>query len=142
MNSSPNTLTLFRMKTKKPPIKSLKDKLWKLTSQIVRLQSDSCYTCGKLIPDFRQRAAGHFWSKGGHGATRFHLDNLRVQCFGCNSFKSGNLAEYSSRLLKEIGQERFDELYRLAHLTRPSWKRDELENLITEREELLQNLTQ
>lgn len=126
--------------SKKPTVKALKDKLWKITSKIVRLQSEKCYTCGKYIPDFASRCAGHFWSRGGHGETRFDLDNLRVQCFGCNSFKSGNLAEYGTRLLAEIGADRYEELSRRAHITRASWKRDELEALIQERENLLSSM--
>jgi uncharacterized protein involved in tolerance to divalent cations len=38
-------------------------------------------------------------------------DNAHGQCwFNCNKNKSGNLAEYYPRLIKKIGQKRFDEL--------------------------------
>lgn len=130
----------LRKKAKKPaktPIKTLKDTLWKLTSQYVRSQSNRCFTCDDVIPDFTKRSAGHFWSKGGHGATRFDLDNLRVQCVSCNNFKGGNLSEYAVRLRRDIGDERFDALDQKAHTTKTSWKRDELEQLIEERKSLL-----
>jgi DNA-directed RNA polymerase subunit N (RpoN/RPB10) len=127
---------------KKTPTKTLKAKLWTLTSKLVRLQSDRCYTCGKYIPDYRDRDAGHLWSKGGHSAVRFDLDNIRVQCFSCNRYKSGNVAEYAVRLQKEIGAERFEKLYQSAHVSRPKWQREELENLIAEREKLLEHFNQ
>jgi hypothetical protein len=99
---------------KKTQLKTLKDTLWKLISTKVRNSSDRCYTCDKPL-DYRDRSTCHFWSRGGHGATRFDEDNLRVGCNTCNTFKSGNLAEYATRLLGEIGQERYGQLYERAH---------------------------
>lgn len=116
--------------------KHLKDELWRITSRIVRYQSNICYSCEVYLPDFRLRNTGHFWSQGGHGAARYHWDNLRVQCVNCNNWKSGNLAEYGWRLLQEIGQQRFDDLRLLAKTTH-AWGRLELEKMIEERKELL-----
>lgn len=100
---------------KKRTLTSLKNELWTLTSKWVRSQREHCFTCGKHLPDFKDRQAGHFWSRGGHDSVRFNLDNLRIQCVTCNNFKSGNLAEYAIKLRAEIGNLRFDELNKQAH---------------------------
>jgi len=39
---------------------------------------------------------------------RFMLANLRIQCFSCNSPKSGNQAIYRKRLTEEMGQDHID----------------------------------
>lgn len=129
-------LEKVKAQQKRRSVKSLKDELWRITSRIVRYQSDTCYSCETRLADFKLRNCGHFWTQGGHGAARFHFDNLRVQCVTCNNWKSGNIAEYGWRLLQDIGQERFDEL-RLLAKTIHSWNRQELEYLITQRKELL-----
>lgn len=43
-------------------------------------------------------------------ATRFDLANLRVQGACCNIFRNGNYAEFSARLIKEIGLKKFNAL--------------------------------
>lgn len=121
----------------KPTLKQLRDKLKKITHKIVRHGVTHCFTCGKQT----QVVAGHFWTDGGHSATRYDFDNLRGQCLSCNSFKSGNLAEYAVRLKDEIGEERFEELRRKAH-TIKRWSRAELEQLIEERTQQYNNLTE
>lgn len=95
--------------------KAIKKELWKVTSAIVRAASSNCYTCDKYIPDISKRHAGHFWTKGGHPRTYYDMDNIRVQCYSCNVCKSGNLAEYGSRLRREIGSGSFDALELRAH---------------------------
>ena len=120
--------------------KELHKKLWKITSQLVRSQSCYCYTCGNCIPEIGKRHTGHFWTKGGHQASKYELDNLRVQCDSCNRWKGGNLAEYSARLLNEIGSERIEALYKLAHTTKTVWTYEELELMIIERATLLKEL--
>lgn len=105
-------------KLKRPSKKELKNKLWRLISQYVRIQSAHCFTCGIFIPDMRDRSTGHFWTRGGHPSVAFDLDNLRVQCTTCNNWKSGNLAEYAFRLEKDIGTERYNALRERAYQTR------------------------
>lgn len=68
----------------------------------------ACYTCGKVAP-ISEMQCGHYISRS-HMATRWDESNARVQCPGCNVFKSGNYTEYAYRLLKEIGQEGMDAL--------------------------------
>lgn len=120
-------------KIKQPSIKDLKRKLWQITSLIVRRGTKTCYTCGRTGPI----SAGHFWPKGSHPSVAFHLDNLRPQGNCCNLYKSGNLAEYSIRLRAEIGEARFETLNLLAHMEK-KWDRNELLQLIDERQKLLE----
>lgn len=122
-------------------IPKLKARLWAVTSLIVRNRSNKCYTCDTPIPDIRDRHAGHYWTKGGHPATCFDFDNLRVQCVSCNLWNSGNLAEYATRLIRELGQEKYDNLYTKAHQTK-KWDRAEMQQLITEYREILNRINE
>jgi hypothetical protein len=123
---------LAKNKPKRESMSALKNRLWNITSRIVRLGADRCYTCSKLLP-YEKRAAGHFWSKGGHGYTRFDMDNLRVQCTSCNVMKSGNLAEFGTVLRKEIGEARYDLLSFRAHSGK-KLIREELERMLLYRQ--------
>lgn len=127
---------------KKRTIKSLKNELWTLTSKYIRLKSEYCYTCGKHLPAFSDRQAGHFWSRGGHDSVRFDRDNIRVQCVTCNNFKSGNLAEYAVKLRGEIGDIRFNDLAEKAHQIvkrNRDWYLTEITNLKALLNDLQQN---
>lgn len=67
-----------------------------------------CYTCSK-VGEAKEMQCGHFISRS-HMSTRWDEQNCRVQCVGCNIFKSGNYVEFSYRLLKEIGEKALDAL--------------------------------
>tara|TARA_R110002126_G_scaffold64861_4_gene165898 strand:+ start:103 stop:357 length:255 start_codon:yes stop_codon:yes gene_type:complete len=48
-------------------------------------------------------------SVGGHSAAlRYDEDNCHKQCSVCNNYKSGNLSEYRSNLLKKIGLQKVE----------------------------------
>ena len=100
---------------------NLKEKLDKVFSLYIRLRDSdengfcTCYTCGK-VAHYKEMQNGHFWSRT-HLSTRFNEDNCKVQCVGCNIFKKGNYIVYTKRLLKELGEEKFDELERLKNST-------------------------
>ena len=100
---------------------NLKDKLDKVFSLYIRLRDSdengfcTCYTCGK-VAHYKEMQNGHFWSRT-HLSTRFNEDNCKVQCVGCNIFKKGNYIVYTKRLLKELGEKKFDELERLKNST-------------------------
>lgn len=116
----------------------LKKNLWKLVSKFVRLSEGSCYTCNKFL-SYESRTAGHYWTQGGHQRTRFEPMNVHVQCLSCNSFKSGNLATYASRLIEEYGTDQFRDLNLRAKDSTP-FQREELETLIEEYKSKLSNL--
>lgn len=121
-------------------IPKLKDRLWRITSKIVRRRAgENCYTCGKYTEP-KKREAGHYWTKGGHGAAAFDFRNLRMQCHDCNYWDHGNLAEYQYYLRREIGDKEFDDLRVLAH-TQKDWQREELQALIAERRAILKSLS-
>jgi len=60
-----------------------------------------CISCQKPITG--QAHAGHYRSVGAHPELRFDEKNCHRQCAQCNNWKSGNLTEYRSNLIKKIG---------------------------------------
>ena len=77
-------------------------------SKWVKSQGDTCYTCGVRV-EGSNKQAGHFFSRQ-HHSVRFSEENVRIQCFRCNIWLRGNAGEFAVRLLKEIGQKKFNEL--------------------------------
>src|SRR3990167_3937552 len=66
----------------------LHKKAWNVFSKWIRERDKTCITCGSRS----SLQAGHFW----HGVLDFDPMNINAQCSGCNHFKSGNLAIYST----------------------------------------------
>jgi hypothetical protein len=124
----------LQAKLKKKPLKKLKQELKRITHAIVRNNYDTCYSCGKYVPP-ELRTAGHFFTDGGHGGTRYDFDNLRTQHQICNYHRGGD-AEYADRLLSELGVERFHDLARRAK-ERCMYTREDFERLIEERKNIL-----
>lgn len=54
--------------------------------------------------------AGHYLSVGAHPELRFDEANCHIQCEHCNSYKSGNQAQYRPRLIAKVGQAEVDRL--------------------------------
>lgn len=71
-----------------------------------RDSKDPCISCNRHHKG--QYHAGHYKTVGGHPALRFEEDNCHKQCSVCNNYKSGNLSEYRSNLLKKIGLDRVE----------------------------------
>lgn len=61
-----------------------------------------CYTCGKphRWDQGRRMNCGHFMSRG-KLTTRWHENNARPQCVGCNKYKSGRQYEFGLKLDQE-----------------------------------------
>ncbi len=106
-------------KSKKPKrakiaseVKKAKKRLWELCRQVTATRyKDICFTCDKPIAG-SNRQLGHFIPNSVGGAIlRYHLDNLRWQCYYDNINLGGNGSEFYPRLVKEIGQERVDNLF-------------------------------
>ena len=59
----------------------------------------ACYTCGRKHrwTEGRKINCGHFMSRG-KMATRWHENNARPQCVGCNKYKSGRQYEFGLKL--------------------------------------------
>lgn len=103
---------------KKKSVSTLKVELQKVFNTYIRLR-DTEYDKGKAFfvcvscdtpKDLDQMHAGHFWSVGGNEAVRFDEDNCHAQCIRCNMHLHGNLLEYRVKLIRKIGQQRFDTL--------------------------------
>lgn len=74
-------------------------------------KGEPCYTCGKeQRPSDTPQAfhVGHFMPAKTVDPRRFTLENLRIQCFSCNSANSGRQAEYRKRLQAEMGADFVD----------------------------------
>ena len=99
---------------KKKTVKSLKTKLWKLCREVSDLRyPPNCYTCDAKNLTGCNKQLGHFIASSVCGASlRYDLRNLRWQCMRCNQFAGGNGAEYYKRMVKEVGQEKVDEIFR------------------------------
>lgn len=86
-------------------LQDLKIDLDRVVSRYVRLKEiDSehkceCFTCGKRAHYLRQHC-GHFINRV-HLATRWLIQNLRVQCVKCNIELRGNIKVYAERLEEE-----------------------------------------
>lgn len=122
-NISPKLAT-FSPKThkvsKKPKNarKSLINALDKVFSEIVRKRAANdkgiayCYTCGKQ-DHWKNMDCGHFMKRG-YYPTRWDLANARSQCRTCNRYLNGNYEVYRKKMIKELGQDKVDELERKA----------------------------
>ena len=73
-----------------------------------RDERDPCISCQKPVTG--QAHAGHYRSVGAHPELRFDEKNCHRQCAQCNNWKSGNLTEYRSNLIKKIGLEEVERL--------------------------------
>jgi len=106
-------------KVKKTPLKQLKNKLWELCKQIVRLlyiNKDgtwNCYTCGKIIDEPSKAQTGHFLASSVCGAyLRHDLRNLRIQDYYCNINLGGNGATFYKNLVEREGQEYVNQIFK------------------------------
>lgn len=66
-----------------------------------------CVSCGCKVDNGH---ASHFFATASHPNLRFDEDNVHLSCVEDNLHLHGNLIEYSLRLPKRIGQERYDAL--------------------------------
>ena len=92
---------------KKPSVAKLKKEADKFYSIKLRTSSaDSrgfvgCYTCG-IRKHWKFMQCGHYESRS-NNATRFDPKNTKIQCVGCNIFKSGHKTVFAINLAKEYG---------------------------------------
>ena len=65
-----------------------------------RDKHENCISCGR---EPKKRNAGHFKSIGGHPELRFSESNCHLQCEHCNTYLSGNQANYRQALKRKVG---------------------------------------
>tara|TARA_R110000772_G_scaffold60108_3_gene135681 strand:- start:1449 stop:2030 length:582 start_codon:yes stop_codon:yes gene_type:complete len=100
-----------RVKTK---AKWLSD-LQVIVNLYVRLRDkfEPCASCDKGPEWGGQWQAGHYYSRGHSSSLRFNLNNIHKQCSVCNNHLSGNIGQYTPKLINKIGKVKFD--YLTAH---------------------------
>ncbi|MEQ1964356.1 recombination protein NinG [Xenorhabdus khoisanae] len=84
-----------------------------------------CISCGRNTG--AKMNAGHYRTVGSCPELRFDKDNCHLQCEHCNSYLSGNIENYTPRLIEKIGQARFDQL--MSHHALPKRKREDYEQI-------------
>ncbi len=95
----------------KSRFKTLHPKAWKVFSEYVRRKDADesgrvqCFTCENTT-HYKEANAGHYF----HGKLDFDERNVRVQCVGCNLYRSGNLAYYGVKLARMIGTDGMEQL--------------------------------
>jgi len=102
-------------KDRKANVKSLSDWLGELQvifNKYVRLRDAHlpCICCGIPANSDCQWHAAHYFSRGHSAFLRFNLWNVHKSCAQCNSYKSGNIGDYTPRLLDKIGAARYEYL--------------------------------
>ncbi|HCT9738222.1 TPA: recombination protein NinG [Morganella morganii] len=95
-----------------------------------------CISCGRHHAG--QYHAGHYRTTGASPELRFDEDNVHKQCAPCNNHLSGNIENYTPRLIEKIGQDRFDRLMGVHEL--PKWKREDYERIRDEYRRKLKEL--
>jgi len=66
-------------------------------------KGEPCYTCGNPQTQSNCHHVGHFVPAKEVDPRRFMLENLRIQCYSCNSIHSGRRMEYRQRMIEEKG---------------------------------------
>lgn len=74
----------------------------------VRDAKDGCISCDKPPNWGGQWHGSHFRSVGSASAVRLNLWNIHKACSICNNHLSGNIADYTPRLIAKIGAERVE----------------------------------
>lgn len=82
-------------------------KAWDVFSRWIRNRDNGvCFTCGAFVwneelgtNDIRPMQAGHYR----HGVLDFDEQNINCQCVRCNHWLSGNLGEYTLKLIDKYG---------------------------------------
>lgn len=97
---------------KKPTLKSLKNKAWKLFSEYVRRRDampdgwGHCYTC--MAPGhWKDLQCGHA-IPGRHNAVLLDDEICRPQCPRCNVWMRGRYEIFTAKLIRERGLEWFE----------------------------------
>lgn len=90
-----------------------------------RDSADPCISCGRFHEG--KYDAGHYRTRGASPATRYDETNCHKQCVQCNQHLSGNIENYTPRLIIKIGQAAFDRLMGPHPVNK--WTREELQEL-------------
>lgn len=121
--SSPRKLT-------KKTLGQLHKTLWPIFSLHIKLKHShdgrwcSCYTCGNPIEIGKINCQGGHFIARGKSPTKYHEDNVRPQCSGCNMEEKGEFIRFEKALMEEIGYHR---VQALKELSEEAWKWNRLD---------------
>lgn len=131
-------------KSSKKKTGTLKKKLWKLTSELVRREHAdhvgyaSCVTCG-TTKHYKELQAGHFIPKKKGNSIYFERSNIHPQCYQCNINLGSNGPEYFRYMQKRYGDDEIERLRELAK-TQVKFTVSDYEEMIEEVEKELNSL--
>lgn len=99
----------------KTPLAKLKAALWEECRRITKTRhGNTCYTCGRTGLEGSNWQTGHYISSSICSVhLRYHLDNLRPQCYNCNINKSGNWIAFEAHLIVDKGRDFPEQLKQL-----------------------------
>lgn len=81
----------------------------------LRDRGKPCISCDKPYSHLEERHASHYKSVGSNSALRFNLWNIHASCVDCNIYLSGNIENYTPRLMEKIGKRKVDWLLAQNH---------------------------
>jgi 5-methylcytosine-specific restriction endonuclease McrA len=114
--------------------RKLKDELDRITSLLVRARDRRCVTCGTT----ENLECSHYFKRG-YLATRWNLTNCNAQCSRENGIHNVNPFKYRAYMVKLIGEDGLDELFKLRNsVWRPT--DDELRSLLESHRTLLRTM--
>lgn len=96
---------LYKQKPRKISRKGIVVKLDHIVSLIVRARDKTCVLCNSS----NQLTAGHIFSRKAY-STRWDLENVWCQCWGCNFKHTFDAWPYFEWFIKKFGQDKFDQL--------------------------------
>lgn len=122
----------IKQKKERQSLSYLKTNVTAIVHQYIRARDKgkSCISCG--IPYKSNFDAGHYFKAELYSSLKYHSDNIHGQCIRCNRPKDGNLSQYQINLPKRIGQDKYDELVKLADQEKKlnfKWDREELKKI-------------
>ena len=122
----------IKQKKERASLQYLKTNTTAVCHQYIRQRDKGkpCISCE--TPWHSNFHAGHFYKSELYSTLKYNEFNLQGQCPQCNLRKDGNVNQYSINLPKRIGQEKYDELVRLAEKDKQidfKWDREELSEI-------------
>lgn len=94
--------------------KGIKGKAWEAVKRWCRRTYTDCYTCGAKDLVSYNAQAGHCWPVGWVGSNNtlsWDHRQIRLQCGHCNGAGQGMQGIFEPKLLQELGEETYNELY-------------------------------
>lgn len=89
-----------------------------------------CISCEKPDNGQHQRHASHYRSVGACSSMRYDENNVHSSCSVCNAWLSGNIGEYTPRLIVKIGQSEYERIKYAPNIY--AWSIDELKEITKE----------